>query len=129
MLSFLEDTADQKIETRGNFITRNNPSISQLLAVGNLGAKSTTLMNGTNPVTHWPAYTNAKPFMMNLNETGGIPYETVGTDNFAYTEVNVTEYKGPGLRNDISLVNAYLWEGGRGVRCDFWRSMGVLIPE
>lgn len=31
--------------------------------------------------------------------------------------------------NDFSLVNAYTWEGGRGVRCDFWRSMAGIVPE
>ena len=43
--------------------------------------------------------------------------------------MNVTEYMGPGLRNNFSLANAYTWEGGRGVRCDFWRAMGVIVPE
>ena len=42
---------------------------------------------------------------------------------------NVTVMVGPTLRNDISLVNAYTWEGGRGYRCDFWRSVGPIVPE
>lgn len=67
--------------------------------------------------------------MINLNEPGGLEYETVGTDNFAYTQVNVTGYRGPGLKNDFSVVDAHSWEGGRGIRCDFWRSMGILVPE
>jgi len=27
------------------------------------------------------------------------------------------------------LVDALEWEGGRGARCDFWRSMGEKVPE
>lgn len=48
--------------------------------------------------------------------------------NFEGNSINVTERRGPGLRNDFQLVNAFTWEGGRGVRCGFW-SMGVLVPE
>jgi len=44
-------------------------------------------------------------------------------------KVNITEFREPGLMNNFSLVNAYTWEDGRGVRCDFWRSMGVVVPE
>jgi len=44
-------------------------------------------------------------------------------------DVNTTEMMGPGLRNDITLVDAYTWEGGRGVRCEFWRAMGAVVPE
>jgi hypothetical protein len=43
--------------------------------------------------------------------------------------INLTEAVGPGLRNNFTLVNAYTWEGGRGYRCDFWRSMAALVPE
>ena len=35
----------------------------------------------------------------------------------------------PGLSNDIGLVNAYTWEGGRGYKCDFSRSVGSIVPE
>lgn len=44
-------------------------------------------------------------------------------------EQNVTAFTEPGLRNDFTLVNAYEWEAGRGYRCDFWRSVGALVPE
>ena len=41
--------------------------------------------------------------------------------------MTVTEEEGAGLRNDFKLVDAYTWEGGRGARCEFWRSMGGLV--
>ncbi|KUJ20432.1 carboxylesterase type B [Mollisia scopiformis] len=108
----------------GNFITLNDPSISSSIAAGNSSNSSTT----PNPITNWPAYTNANPYQINLNETGGTEFTTAGVD-FEGTEVNVTEYMGPGLRNNFSLVNAWTWEGNRGIRCDFWRAMGGLVPE
>ncbi|KAE8440677.1 hypothetical protein EG329_006829 [Mollisiaceae sp. DMI_Dod_QoI] len=109
----------------GNFITKNNPSISESIAAGN---SSTTESSTPNPITNWPAYTNANPFQINLNETGGQEFSTVGL-SFEGKSINVTEYEGPGLMNNFSLVNAWTWEGGRGTRCDFWRAMGVLVPE
>ena len=42
---------------------------------------------------------------------------------------NITEFGGEGLRNAFELVDADAWEGGRGARCDFWRSIGRLVPE
>lgn len=41
---------------------------------------------------------------------------------------SATESMESGLKNDFTLVNAYSWEGGRGSRGDFWRSMGVSMP-
>ncbi|MCJ1308449.1 hypothetical protein MMC25_002102 [Agyrium rufum] len=79
----------------------------------------------TNPASDWPLFSAANPYQLNLNETGGVAISIplgVGLPN-------VTEFTGPGLMNDFSSVNAYTWEGGRGVRCDFWRSMGAIVPE
>lgn len=42
--------------------------------------------------------------------------------------INVTVYEGPGLRNEFTVVDAWAWEGGRGVRCDFWRGVGAVVP-
>jgi hypothetical protein len=50
---------------------------------------------------------------------------TISTD----VKHNETEYRDPGLTNNFTLVNAYTWEGGRGYRCDFWRSMAGIVPE
>lgn len=110
----------------GNFITGDNPSISSATAAG-----SSNNTNNNEAITDWPAYTNAAPYQINqinLNQTGG---EEFSNTAFAFggQAVNATEYRGTGLRNDFSLVNTWTWEGGRGARCDFWRSMRVLVPE
>lgn len=42
--------------------------------------------------------------------------------------INTTYLTGPTLRNDFTLVDAYSWEDGRGMRCDFWRSVASIIP-
>jgi hypothetical protein len=104
----------------GNFITQSNPSISLELANGASSHNTTA----ENPATDWPPYSILAPYQLNLNESGGTPIEIPVTE-----DVNITESIGPGLRNDFSLVNAYTWEGGRGFRCDFWKMMGVLVPE
>jgi len=57
-------------------------------------------------------------------QTGGTPIQYPAT-----TGVNLTVSGNPGLHNDISLVNAWTWEGGRGYRCEFWRSVGPIVPE
>lgn len=102
----------------GNFIVSDDPRISDLVANGNsTGNSSATAMSS------WTPYTLSSPLMINLNETGGTPISVpVGA-------VNVTEMVGPTLKNDISIVDGYTWEGGRGVRCEFWRSIGASVPE
>ena len=104
----------------GNFIVNNDPSISAAIANG---ANSTLT---TNPATNWPLYSTAAPFQLNLNETGGTPFVT---QPLGPTGGNTTEFKEPGLKNAFEVVNAYSWEGGRGKRCDFWRSVGQAVPE
>jgi carboxylesterase type B len=89
----------------GNFITRNNPSISSQIAHGASVSNSTE----DNPASSWPAFNIYAPYQLNLNQTGGMPAEIPLTVN-----LNGTENVGPGLKNDFSLVNAYTWEGGRG---------------
>ncbi|ORY04947.1 carboxylesterase type B [Clohesyomyces aquaticus] len=104
----------------GNFIRFNNPSVSSEIANG---ASNSNLTTQTG-LEEWPPFTLYEPSMANLNETGGTPF-TVTTQ----IGVNVTEYREPGLRNALELVNAYEWEGGRGRRCDFWKSVAGLVPE
>lgn len=41
----------------------------------------------------------------------------------------VTQFRGPGLKNNISVVDAWAWEGGRGKRCEVWRELGVWVPQ
>ena len=106
----------------GNFITQNNPSISASIANG-LSTPTNTLGNAA---TQFPAWSLAQPLQLNLNQTGGTAFSTT---SFSATAPNITEFEEPGLVNDFEIVNAYTWEGGRGVRCDFWRSVGAIVPE
>lgn len=63
--------------------------------------------------------------MINLNETGG-QLVTITLPQPLLIPVNVNE--GPTLRNNFTLADAYAWEGGRGVRCDFWKSVAEIVP-
>lgn len=86
---------------------------------------------------NWPEFSSTKPRMIIFNQTGGTPYEFTAVqvrNDGPLTVVgarnkNVTLYSEPGLRNDIRVVDAYTWEGGRGARCDFWRSIAAIVPE
>ncbi|RMY64749.1 hypothetical protein D0863_09589 [Hortaea werneckii] len=104
-----------------NFITEGDPSISNALANGNDSVS-------VNAASDWPVFTTEGPGayrMLNLNETGGMPYSARVVSSAA----NATQYEGPGLMNDIRETNAYTWEGGRGARCDFWKRIGSRVPE
>ena len=105
----------------GNFVTRDNPSISAALVHG---ASSNATDSQPNPAENWPQYSASTPYQINLNQTGG----TLSSGQYLNGE-NVTIHIGPGLRNDFSKVNAYTWEGGRGRRCDFWRSISSILPN
>ena len=104
----------------GNFITTSNPSITNEIANG----ASSNMSSAPNPASSWPPFSIYAPYQINLNETGGTPRSIEITAG-----VNITEQGSPGLMNNFTLVNAYTWEGGRGMRCDFWRSMAALVPE
>jgi carboxylesterase type B len=100
----------------GNFITTNNPSISSSIANG-------ARANGTsqNTLEDWPVFAMWDRRMANLNQTGGSLTPSEGDSYSIYT--------GPGVTNNLELVDAYEWEGGRGKRCEFWRSVWDLVPE
>ena len=70
--------------------------------------------------TKWTSGVNAQ--MANLNTTGGVPYETV-------TQFGATVTQFSNSQAAFSLVNAYTWEGGRGKRCEFWRSIAPKVPN
>lgn len=90
----------------GNFVTTGDPSIPEEEAA-----------------SAWPEYTIAEPWQINVNTT-------CGSERIPFPDLPPLELcAGPGTENDIRLVNAYAWEGGRGRRCDFWKSMGELVPE
>ncbi|KAI1339831.1 inactive carboxylesterase 4 [Xylariaceae sp. FL0016] len=106
----------------GNFITKNNPSITNAEAVGVSVSAADT--DAPNAATDFPVWTDMNPMSINLNETGGVPYET----NTTWLTI-VTQYMEPGLRNDITSFDAYSWEAGRGARCDYWKSIGSKIMK
>ena len=68
--------------------------------------------------------------MANLNQTGGSA-QSIELSNRTgnVLDGNATVYVGPGQTNDLGLVDAYDWEGGRGKRCDFWLSIARIVPE
>ncbi|KAM0304066.1 hypothetical protein ACHAO8_011453 [Botrytis cinerea] len=105
----------------GNFVTHQDPSISYELAAGASSKGSVQ----ANPVSTWPMFSNASPYQLNLNQTGGT--EAIGGLEVA-SPVPTTYLTGPGLQNNFTLVNAYTWEAGRGTRCDFWRGVAPSIP-
>ncbi|KAK3716386.1 hypothetical protein LTR37_006536 [Vermiconidia calcicola] len=105
----------------GNFVTQNDPSISSAIANG---ASASNNSVSANAASTWPPFDIYAPYQINLNQTGGTE---ISTDT-GIGEGNSTIYVSPGLQNDFTLANAYTWEGGRGYRCDFWRSVGAIVP-
>jgi hypothetical protein len=97
----------------GNFVVNSNPSIAAHIAG-----------EGNEVVTDWPVFNVWSPSMVNLNQTGGRE-----VSQGVVQGVNATVYVGPGLENRFEVVDAYQWEGGRGQRCDFWRSVAKIVPE
>lgn len=112
----------------GNFITKNDPSIPLSIAFPPIDNATLSIDTSDDLFFYWPPYTSSQSMQINLNQTGGQPFSVEGL-TFQGWSTNVLQYKNPGLRNDFSLVDARTWEGGRGMRCDFWRSMGVLVPQ
>ncbi|KAI9759113.1 MAG: hypothetical protein M4579_002560 [Chaenotheca gracillima] len=105
----------------GSFVMNNNPSISTSDATGNNSMASS---NTSAAVVNFPQWSIASPLQVNLNETGGQAFQAPIS-----ATVNLTEFMDPGLTNSFRVVNAYTWEGGRGIRCDFWRSVAAIVPE
>ncbi|CAI6243033.1 unnamed protein product [Periconia digitata] len=118
----------------GNFVRFGNPSIPSFLAYG---ASSSNSTNSSHPLADWPEYSSANPQMANFNQSGGTPYQFLAVETATQggltvvgkEEKWVTIYGEPGLKNDFRLVDAWSWEGGRGSRCDFWRSIAANVPE
>ncbi|KLU81987.1 inactive carboxylesterase 4 [Magnaporthiopsis poae ATCC 64411] len=104
----------------GNFIVSDDPSIDNRLANG----ASAPDQNKPNPASRWPRWTVDNRAFLNLNQTGGTPYRVLSS-----TGVMVTEFSQPGLRNDFSQADANTWEGGRGRRCDFWKTINAFVPQ
>ena len=109
----------------GNFIRFNDPSISAEIANPNGPAASAKLANETYNGT-FPTFSADTGYMMlNLNETGGVAFSAAVVNGAPAAP----EDKEPGLKNDISVQDAWTWEGGRGNRCAFWAEYGAKVPE
>ncbi|ETS87819.1 hypothetical protein PFICI_01647 [Pestalotiopsis fici W106-1] len=105
----------------GNFIVFNSPLISRQNATA--GYANATAPPGAYGNIGWPEYGLINPTMINLNTTGGQLTEVVVTPNLTFYQRT-----GPGIVNRFRLVNSRTWEGGRGFRCDFWRSVSARVP-
>jgi carboxylesterase type B len=103
----------------GNFVRTGNPSITASVANGGASANP----HAPHPATSWPAWNDAAPQLMNLNTTGGVPYDS----QLLWGPV-VTQFADPGLVNAISLAPVAQWEGGRKGRCDVYRGLAESIP-
>ncbi|KAH0431957.1 carboxylesterase family protein [Colletotrichum camelliae] len=103
----------------GNFVMKNDPSISNEEANGASSADSAAKYGASE----WPVWTETEPKQLNLNQTGGVPYQFT-----TQWGVTVTQFQAPGQVNAIAVVPADSWEGGRGARCDFWKTLAPSIP-
>lgn len=91
---------------------------------GFIEAAKPTNAQGLGNLT-WPAWVNdTQSRMLNLNTTGGVPFQVAQSGE----GVNVTQFMEPGVQNDFSVVDALTWEGGRGERCELWRSIASKVP-
>lgn len=99
----------------GRFIVQSDPNDSEAKAAA----------AGAEKIPLWPPWDPAHPKQMNMNTTGGVPYQY---ESPLVPGVSLTQSRGPGLRNSFEVVDADIWEGGRGERCRFWRDIGVRVP-
>lgn len=93
----------------GGLVVRSNPSILR--------------GGGSSPYT-FPAWTPTSHQLVSLNTTGGTA--TTVPEIWGGTGI---EYDEPGLQNAFKTANADTWEGGRAVRCEFWRSVAPYLPQ
>lgn len=106
----------------GSFIMRDTPVIRIQDAAA--GFANATVPGGADGEIQWPAYAPREPWQMDLNTTGGVVTEAVVTSSLSYYERT-----GAGIVNTFRLADALVWEGGRGSRCDFRRSVSARLPQ
>ncbi|GMG04271.1 unnamed protein product [Aspergillus oryzae var. brunneus] len=105
----------------GSFIINDSPIIPLQDATAN---QSHAIVPETPHGTlDWPQFHPSAPWHMDLNTTGGTVSPVVVTPNYTYYI-----RQGNDIVNHFRLANAYTWEGGRGVRCLFWRAVADRIP-
>ncbi len=109
----------------GNFIINDSPVISVADAKGGVANSSVPPGDGYGGGGNiqWPEWDADQPVLLDFNSTGGVFSHRVVTPN-----LSIDYYSDPGVSNQISLANATSWEGGRGERCDFWKSMALKVP-
>ncbi len=98
----------------------DSPLINNSVANG----ASSPNTNAPNPASNWPTWMDANPMHLNLNTSGGTPYTALAPNG-----ATVVQFKMPGLRNNFTLANALEWEGGRGRRCQLWKSLSPFVPQ
>ncbi|KAI2640842.1 putative carboxylesterase [Hypomontagnella submonticulosa] len=106
----------------GNFIIYDTPVISVPDATANYS--NATVPIGTGGNIDWPEFTLQNPVQMNLNTTGG-NVSTVTVPPYLSYYVR----SGMGIVNTFRLADSITWEGGRGQRCDFWRTVSERVPQ
>lgn len=108
----------------GSFIINDTPVISVKDATAGM-ANATVPIDANHPdQICWPQYSVQNATFMNLNTTGGEVSLVTVTDELSYYV-----RKGAGIVNTFRLANATTWEGGRGDRCRFWRSVAPRVPN
>ncbi|KAH8898020.1 putative carboxylesterase [Thozetella sp. PMI_491] len=106
----------------GNFVIKNTPVISLTDATAN--ATNATVPIGRDGNMNWPPFKLDEPWQLDLNTTGGKVELVTVTSNLSYYERT-----GSGIVNNFRLVDPMAWEGGRGARCDFWRTVSARVPQ
>lgn len=105
----------------GNFITTDTPLITVADAKGSKANATVPLSTDGN--IDWPSWTESNPILISLNSTGGEPLLRAPTEDLKYYV-----YLEPGVTNNFKLGDAATWEGGRGDRCDWWKSQAAKVP-
>ncbi|KAJ5248961.1 hypothetical protein N7468_000412 [Penicillium chermesinum] len=105
-----------------NFIIHNTPVIA--VKDAKAGCENATVPEDDDGLISWPVWDEAFPVLMSLNTTGGSLVLDQVTDLLSYWH-----REDPGVVNAFKLANADSWEGGRGGRCAFWRSIGPHVPQ
>ncbi|KAI5361710.1 putative carboxylesterase, type B, carboxylesterase type B, carboxylesterase type B, active [Septoria linicola] len=94
---------------------------------GNMVVNNDPTLDDGSAAEEWPLFVDGGDEaweMLNLNQTGGGVYSSQVLPLLQ----NATQPKGPGLKNDFRIVDAYGWEGGRGRRCEFWERVAERVP-
>ncbi|KAI0380415.1 putative carboxylesterase [Hypomontagnella monticulosa] len=106
----------------GNFIMYDTPVITVSDATANYS--NATVPIGTDGNISWPEFTLQNPVQMNLNTTGG-NVSTVTVPPYLSYYIR----SGQGIVNTFRLSDSLGWEGGRGQRCNFWRTVSERVPQ